>query len=340
MNVSEQLSRAMQLPFGKVLADKMAIIEFSDGTWSNHRVQPLAPLSLSPAAHVFHYASACFEGLKVHRWKDGSIHAFRLGSHLKRLQNSANLLCLPLPPLETCRAMITEVVQACRDWVPDNPGTLYIRPTLIGTEPSIGSASSPSKDALFYVLVSPVGDYFKGGLRPLRIAVDTSHWRTSPEFGRAKAGANYSAALKMIQQAKSQMGVDQVLFAPNDDVQETGAANFLLINDDSILTKPLDTTFLHGITRDSLLTLAPDIGYQVLEEKITLDRLWNWVGQGEAALSGTAAVLAPIGTLLRDGQAVTVGDGGVGANTMKLRQALLNIQKGESPDRYHWLERL
>ncbi|MCB1042955.1 MAG: branched-chain amino acid aminotransferase [Acidobacteria bacterium] len=337
MTITEQVKHAIEQPFGKVLADKMALTSYTNGSWSEPIVQPLQPLSLSPGAHVFHYASACFEGLKAHRFDDGSIHIFRLDAHLARLQQSAQLLCLPLPDESVCRAMIVDLVRQCREWVPQHPGTLYIRPTLIGTEPSIGSAATPSKDALFYVLVSPVGSYFKGGIKPLRLSIETTHWRTSPEFGLAKAGGNYAAALKMIQDAKNNLHVDQVLFAPGNDVQETGAANFMLLNDRQLITKPLDTTFLHGVTRDSILTIARELGYEVREEAIPLDRLLAWVPNGEAVLTGTAAVLASVGTLIHKGEEIKVGNGEMGPNAARLRSALVNIQNGTAPDHNGWL---
>ncbi len=340
MNVKEQLTQAMTMPFGKVLADTMASASFVDGVWSEHKITPLAPLQLSPGAHVFHYASSCFEGMKAHRGQDGRIRAFRMDRHMARFRNSAEMLCLPFPADDLCNRMIRELVSVCDHWVPEHPGTLYIRPTLIGTEASIGSAASPSKEALLYVVISPVGDYFQGGQRPLKLMVEAKKWRTSPEFGQAKAGSNYAAALKIIQDAKKKLGVDQVLFAPGGDVQETGAANFIMLNDRQLITKPLDNSFLPGITRDSILKLAQDLGYEVVERKITLQDLWEWIKNGEAALTGTAAVLAGVGTLVYEGKEILIGDGGIGPNTQRLRTALLDIQKGLAPDTHSWMNNI
>lgn len=336
MTLTKDLTDATTKPFGTVFSEKMAVTRFQNGAWDPIEIQEMGPMSFSPATHVFHYSSTCFEGLKAHRWADGSIHFFRLGEHIKRLQNSAAMMCLPIPEADMLEQMIVQGVRASEAWCPEPPGSLYIRPTLIGTMPNIGAAATPSDEALLFVIFSPVGDYFSGGIRPLRILLEDSKMRTSPEMGMVKSGANYAASLRFIQEAKKNYGVDQVLFAPGDDVQETGAANFLLINDREILTKSLDSTFLHGVTRLSLLELAADLGYQVSERHITVDELREWIVDGEAALSGTAAILAGIGTFIHHGKAYTVGNGQVGPNTLRLREALQGIQRGTVEDRYGW----
>jgi branched-chain amino acid aminotransferase len=182
-----------------------------------------------------------------------------------------------------------------------------------------------------------VGDYFSGGQRPLRVVVDDEHMRSTPGFGMAKTGGNYAAALAYIQRAKRSHGADQVLFCPGGDVQETGASNFLLLNDREIVTKGLDSSFLHGITRDSALCLAAQLGYSVNERNFTVTELLEWARTGEAALSGTAAVLIGVGTLIYRGREIAVKDGKVGPNTQKLREALTAIQRGEAPDDFGWL---
>jgi branched-chain amino acid aminotransferase len=315
----------------------MAVARWFDGRWEEPRLGPLAPLALHPGAHVLHYASACFEGLKAHRGVDGAVRIFRLDGHVARMRESARLLCLPAPdPLED---MVLRQVAAARDDVPPAPGSLYIRPVLIGTEANIGAAGSPSAEALLYVVTCPVGDYFSGGIRPLRLLVEEQHPRSTPEFGMAKAGGNYAASLRTVVAAKRAVGADQVLFAPGGDVQETGASNFLLIDARRVITKPLDGSFLHGITRDSVLRLAADLGYAVEERAITVAELLEWAARpdAEAALSGTAAVLAPVGTLVHEGSEHRVGSGGAGPHTLRLRSALTDIHAGAAPDPYGWL---
>ena len=276
----------------------------------------------------------------VYDGPDRCIHFFRLDEHMKRFENSAAALCLPFPGAAKCEEMTRQLVKECKHWVPPAPGSLYVRPTLIGVEPSIGAAAVPPTQVDLFVILAPVGDYFQGGVRPLRIYVEEDRWRTAPSLGRVKTGGNYAAALNAIQTAKEKYDVDQVLFAPNSDVQETGAANFMLVGDDEIITKPLDDSFLHGITRDSVLKMARDLGYRVTERSIDVAELIPWVKNNEAALTGTAAVLSGIGTLVFGaGKEISVGSGDVGPNTLKLRQALLSVQRGETTDRFGWLSR-
>lgn len=332
----KEVEAAVKSTFGTVFADKISVARFQNDEWSPFEIQPLKPLELHPATHCLHYSSTCFEGLKIHRWNDGTDHTFRLDQHIRRMQSSAQLLYLPVPEADLLENMIIELVRKCRDWIPDHPGALYVRPTLLGTMPSIGAAAAPSNEAMLYILLSPVGDYFAGGLTPLKLLLDDLHMRTSPDFGIAKTGGNYASALHHIQEAKAQFGTHQVLFAPGGDVQETGAANFLLINDRQILTKKLDSSFLHGITRDSILRLGAEMGYEVIEDDISINQVLEWTKGGEAALSGTAAVLAGVGSIVYHGKEYQFGSGEVGPNTLKLRDALTAIQDGRKPDIFGW----
>ena len=337
MSLRPEAKQAISQSFGSVLADQMAITHFHDGVWSPAEIQPLQPLSLHPASHVLHYASTCFEGLKVHRQVTGDCFIFRLDDHIRRLQNSASMLCLPKPDYAMTESMILDLATRCKDWIPETPGSLYLRPTLIGTSANIGSAAKPTKEACFYILAAPVGDYFRSGPKPLTVVIDDENMRTAPHFGAAKTGGNYASALSHIVRNEEQHDAHQVLFAPGGIVQETAAANFLLINDHQILTKSLDASFLHGITRDSILKLARRFGYRVEERELTVKETLNWLKTGEAVLSGTAAVLSGIGTMIYRGERRQVGDGSLGPNTLRLRGALLNIQAGNEPDVFDWL---
>jgi branched-chain amino acid aminotransferase len=233
-------------PFGTDFCDSFSIARYTDGAWSEASIVPLAPLQLHPAAHVFHYASTCFEGFKAYRWADGKGRIFRLHDHVARMRNSAASLCLPVPDADLLAGMVVDLVRHHLADIPEPPASLYIRPTLIGTLENIGAAAAPSSEALLYVLGSPVGDYFAGGAAALKLLVEDEHARSTAQLGSTKTGGNYAAALGPTLAAKAEYGVDQVLFCPGGDVQETGAANFLLISDDEILTKSLDTTFLQG----------------------------------------------------------------------------------------------
>jgi branched-chain amino acid aminotransferase len=325
-------------PFGSILTDVMAIAWWRAGEWSSHELRTVGPIEVHPAAHVLHYGSECFEGFKAYKWTDGSVHVFRMDRHIERLRQSARGLVLPEPPAELVAQMVTEVVDRSRSAVPDAPGALYLRPLLFGTMANIGAASTPTDEACLVVLASPVWDYFASGAKPLRIYVEEHATRSASHLGSVKTGGNYAAALGPTLAARQQHQVDQVLFAPGGEVQETGAANFLLIRDGRMLTRGLDSTFLHGVTRDSLLRMAPDLGYQVEERAFTVEEMLGWVRDGEAALSGTAAVLTGVGTLIRAGREYRVGSGEVGPHTEKLRSALVAIQQGTAPDRYGWLK--
>lgn len=327
-------------PFGSVLASHMAVASYRDGRWSSAEVKPVASIELSPAAHVLHYASTCFEGFKAFRRADGSVHVFRMDRHIARMRQSAKSLVLPEPDAAQLADMVRSVISRCRDAVPEAPGALYLRPLLLGTTPNIGAAATPSADALLLVLASPVWDYFAGGMKPLRILIDDEHTRSASQMGQVKTGGNYAAAMGPTLAARAKYQADQVLFCPGGEVQETGAANFLLLRDGELLTRSLDATFLHGVTRDSLLTIARDHGYRVAERVFHVPEMLEWVKTGEAALSGTAAVLAGVGTLIHRDTEYRVGSGDVGPLTRKLRTQLVAIQQGEAPDRHGWLERI
>ena len=323
--------------FGTQFCDNFAIARFENDAWSDGSVEPLRPLSMHPASHVLHYASTCFEGFKAYRWEDGKARIYRLHDHIARMQKSAASLRLPIPDATLLADMVTQLVARHVDDIPSPPSSLYLRPTLIGTLQNIGAAAAPSTEATLFVLASPVGDYFAAGSAALKLLVETERARSTEQLGSTKTGGNYAAALGPTLEAKAQYGVDQVLFCPNGDVQETGAANFLVIGDDEIITKPLDSTFLHGMTRDSILRLAGENGYRVNERNFTVDELLTLIKTHEAALSGTAACLSPVGSLVYKGEEIKVRDGSAGPNTEKLRKALQDIQYGLAPDTHGWL---
>jgi len=323
--------------FGTEFCDHISIARYLDGAWQTPSFEPLAPLPMHPASHVFHYASTCFEGFKAYRWADGKGHIFRLYDHVARMQKSAASLRLPVPDADLLAGMVIDLVSHQLADIPEPPGSLYLRPTLIGTLRNIGAAAAPSTEATLFVLGSPVGDYFAGGAAALKLLVEDKRSRTTEQLGSTKTGGNYAAALGPTLEAKEKYGVDQVLFCPDGDVQETGAANFLLISDDEIITKPLDSSFLHGMTRDSVLKLGADLGYKVNERDFTVAELMDGVSRFEAALSGTAACLSPVGALVYNGEEIPVRDGKPGPNVAKLQKALQDIQYGLAPDKHGWL---
>ncbi|MFC4700750.1 branched-chain amino acid aminotransferase [Glaciecola siphonariae] len=328
--------------FGTVFMPEMALAKFENGAWSKAEFVSASSLQMHPGAHVLHYSSTCFEGLKAFKHDDGSINIFRMDQNIKRMAQSSRLLNLPKVDGKQLESMILDVVKKYADEVPAPPGSMYIRPTHIGIEPSIGKAAAPSATSLLYVLLSPVGDYFAGGAKPLRLLLADNGMRCAPHMGMIKSGGNYASALGPILEARESANADQILFCPGGDVQETGAANFVLIDGNEIITKQLDSTFLHGVTRSSILTLASDLGMTVSEREISVDELLERAAKPgtEAALSGTAAVLTPVGTLIHEGKERLVGSGEMGATTAKLRSALNKIQWGQAEDTHAWLTKV
>ncbi|MFT5677186.1 MAG: branched-chain amino acid aminotransferase [Paraglaciecola sp.] len=328
--------------FGTVFMPEMVLSKFDNNGWSASEVVPSDSIQMHPGAHVLHYSSTCFEGLKAFRHEDGSVHIFRMDKNIKRLAQSSRLLHLPQINEEQVRQMILDIVAQFASEVPAPPGSMYIRPTHFGTEVSIGKAAAPSLTSLLYVLLSPVGDYFTSGAKPLRILLDEDGMRCAPHMGMIKSGGNYASALGPILEARQQVQADQILFCPNGDVQETGAANFLLIDGNEIITKGLDASFLHGVTRDSVLKIAADMGMTVSERNLSVTELLERAAKPgtEAALSGTAAVLTPVGTFIHNSVEHSVGTGQPGPTTLKLRQALNDIQWGKAEDNHNWLTRV
>ena len=306
------MSRPVPAVFGSVFHAQMPVIAYKDGKWQPTEWQTSADLTLAPGAHALHYGSECFEGLKAFRQADGKIVLFRPTANIARMQQSADILHLPRPETEAYLNALIELVKRAADEIPDAPAALYLRPTLIGTDPVIGKAGSPVK-----------------------ILVETEHIRCAPHMGRVKCGGNYASAMPWVLKAKADYGASQVLFCPNGDVQETGASNFILIKGNEIITKPLTDEFLHGVTRDSVLTVAKDLGYTVSERNFTVDELKTAVEEGaEAILTGTAAVISPVTSFVIGGKEIEVNSQERG---YALRKALTDIQYGLAEDKYGWL---
>ncbi len=324
--------------FGTRFLPQMAICHYQEG-WSHEEMVASDSLTLHPGAHVLHYASTCFEGLKAFRQADGGVAIFRMDKNIARFAQSTRLLCLPeLDTVQTHR-MIVDSVAHYKNEVPDSPASLYIRPTHMGTEAAIGKAAARSDTSTQFILLSPVGDYFSGGEASLRLLLDDQGVRCGPDHGMVKGGGNYASALKHIERARATANADQVLFCPGGNVQETGAANFILVDGDELITKSLDESFLHGVTRESLLELARDNGMKVSERELSIEELLERAARPncEAGLTGTAAVLAAVGTLIHEGREYKVGDGKPGPLIRNMRDELNAIQWGTAPDTRQWL---
>lgn len=328
------MARAIPTVFGSEFHAQMPVMMYDGKAWSAPVWQASNQLTLHPAAHCLHYGSSIFEGLKAFRHADNRIGIFRLDRHIARMMASARALHLPVPDSTLLHDAIVELVKRAADDTPERPGSLYLRPTLIGIDPNVGKAGTPSEQALLYVLASPVGDYFVVG-SPMKLLVETEHARCAPHMGSIKTGGNYASALHWQAKAKAELGANQVLFCPGGDVQETGASNFIVISGNTLITKRLTSEFLHGVTRDSVLQVARDRGMDVQERDFTVAELQQWLGNGaEAALTGTAAVISPVTSMVIAGKDITLASQ---QQALALRQAVMDIQYGASADLHGWL---
>lgn len=328
------MSRPVPAVFGSVFHAQMPVLEYKDNAWQVIRWQSSSEITLPPGAHSLHYGSECFEGLKAFRQAGDKIVLFRPQENIKRMQQSARILSLPVPDEQAFLDALIELTRRAADEIPDTPAALYLRPTLIGTDPVIGKAGSPSQTAMLYILASPVGDYFKAG-SPLKLLVETEHIRCAPHMGRVKCGGNYSSAMPWVLKAKAEYGANQVLFCPKGDVQETGASNFALIYKNEIITKPLTDEFLHGVTRDSVLKVAAQMGYNINEKNFTVKEMQAAIEDGaEAILTGTAAVISPVTSFVIDGKEIAVQSTEQGN---AIRKAITDIQYGLVEDKNNWL---
>lgn len=333
-----------QLGFGKLFTDRMLMIEWKSGQgWCDARIEPYAPFVLDPACTVFHYAQEIFEGLKAYKWPDGKVALFRPEMNACRFNQSADRLCMPDLPEELFVDGIKKLVSLERDWIPTASGTsLYIRPTMIAVEPVLGV--HPSNHYYFYVILSPVGAYYAAGFNPVNILVEDHYVRAVPGgTGEAKTGGNYASSLKAGLEAKKK-GYDQVLWLDGRErryIEEVGAMNMFFAYGKKIVTAPLNGSILSGVTRDSVLKLAPSLGYEVEECPIEINALMADMRAGkvtEAFGSGTAAVITPVGKLCYKDEVLQLTGGQVGEITQKLYDTLTGIQTGKLEDKFGWVK--
>ena len=332
--------------FGSTFTDHMVEIDYdADRGWHSARVVPYGPIALDPAAAVLHYAQEIFEGLKAYRLPDGGIALFRPHAYAARFNASATRLAMPELPEDLFVEAVRQQVLADSDWFPTvEGGSLYLRPFMFASEAFLGVR--PARSYKFLVIASPAGNYFKSGAPAVSIWV-SQYTRAAPGgTGAAKCGGNYAASLVPTAEAFAR-GHDQVLFldaAEHRWIEELGGMNlFFVMADGSIVTPPLAGTILPGITRDSLITLARDEGLTVREERYALDQWRDDAANGkliETFACGTAAVVTPVGKVADGDGEFVIGSGGPGQLTQKLRQRLVGIQRGESPDTHGWVHRL
>ncbi|MFM9366586.1 branched-chain amino acid aminotransferase [Streptomyces sp. Da 82-17] len=336
--------------FGRHFTDHMVTIKWTEGRgWHDGQLVPYGPLSLDPATNVLHYAQEIFEGLKAYRRPDGTVATFRPDANARRFQASARRLAMPELPVETFVEACDVLVQHDKAWVPAHGGeeSLYLRPFMIATE--VGLGVKPASEYLFVVIASPAGAYFPGGVKPVSIWASQDRVRAVPGgMGDAKTGGNYAASL-LAQAEAAAHGCDQVCYLDAVEhkwVEELGGMNLYFVygaasdSKPRIVTPTLTGSILEGITRDSLLEVARDLGFESAEERVSIDQWREDTANGtltEVFACGTAAVITPVGTVKTDGTEWTQGNGEPGPVTMKLRDALLDIQRGKSEDRHGWM---
>jgi branched-chain amino acid aminotransferase len=336
--------------FGKYFTDHMVKIDWTaERGWDDGAVLPYGPLSLDPATSSLHYGQLIFEGLKAYKQPDGSIATFRPDANAARFARSARRLAMAELPSELFVESLRALIEVDRDWVPSGAdASLYLRPFMISTE--VGLGVRPANAYSYLLIASPAGPYFPRGVQPVSVWLSTEYTRAAPGgTGEAKCAGNYAASLVAQAQAAAK-GCDQVVWLDALEhrfVEEMGGMNLYFVygtgDGARIVTPRLTGTLLPGITRDSLLTLANDLGYKSDEATISTEdwRSGNASGElTEVFACGTAAVITPVGQVKSAEHEWTVGDGNPGPVTMRLREALLNLQTGHAPDAHSWMHKL
>lgn len=330
------------LGFGRIFTDHMFLADYSEGTgWHDARIVPYGNLSLSPAASVLHYGTEIFEGMKAYRTASGEIRLFRPLENVRRMNRSAERLCLPEVDEAFMLRALDMLVDIERDWVPHSVGTsLYIRPFMYGADPHLGVHAV--HDATLCIICSPVGAYYAEGLNPVKIAIEHEDVRAvRGGTGYAKCGGNYAASLRAGKRA-AEKGYTQVLWLDGVSrkyIEEVGSMNVMFKIGGRIVTPALTGSVLPGITRKSCIELLRSWGYEVEERLLSVDELIAAARDGsleEAFGTGTAAVVSPIGKLAYEGEEYTVGDGGIGGVTQRLYDTLTGIQWGTRSDDFGW----
>ena len=336
--------------FGKAFTDHMSVATWREGQgWGDDAVVPYGPFQLDPASAVLHYAQEIFEGMKAYRHADGSVWTFRPDKNAARFNRSAKRLALPEMSEADFINSIKELVKADVAWVPeggDGEASLYLRPFMFANETFLGVRAA--KTVQYCVIASPAGAYFSGGIKPVNLWLTRTFSRAGVGgTGAAKCGGNYASSLAAQIEAAEQ-GCDQVVFLDSVEhtyIEELGGMNvFLVTKGGELITPELTGTILEGVTRDSILQIAKDLGLKPVERRVAIDEWIDGCNDGtitEIFACGTAAVVTPVGRLAWEGGDVKSGpDGEAGPVALKIRQALLDIQMGRAEDTHGWLTRL
>ena len=334
------------LGFGRLFTDHMFVMDYQEGRgWYDARVIPYGDFAMDPAAMVLHYGQAIFEGMKCYRRADGGLQLFRPKDNLARMTRSAQRMGMPALDEETALEGLLQLIRIEADWVPHRDGTsLYIRPTMISTD--VGLGVHASKTYRFYIILSPVGAYYKEGLKPVSIYVEDEYVRAvRGGVGFTKCAGNYAASI-LAGDVAEKKGFSQVLWLDGVEqkyVEEVGSMNMMFAYGNKIVTPRLNGSILPGITRDSVLTLARSMGYEAEEARLNIDEIFADAKSGkltEAFGTGTAAVISPVGTLAMKDEKITIGDGGIGKVAQSLYDTLTGIQYGRLEDKFGWIVKL
>ena len=330
------------LGFGKYFTDHMFVMDWTEGQgWHDPRIVPFGPIAIHPASTVLHYGSEIFEGLKAYRRADGKVQLFRPIENIRRMNNSAERMCLPEIPEDMALEALTEFVKTEQEWTPSAPGTsLYLRPFMFGNDESLGVHAV--HNATYVIIASPVGSYYKEGINPVKIMIETEDVRAvRGGTGEAKCGGNYAASNRAGKRAEEK-GYSQVLWLDGVHrryIEEVGAMNVMFKIAGEIVTPALSGSILPGITRKSIIEVLKDKGYAVSERLLSIDELTAAMANGtleEAWGCGTAAVVSPIGELSYEGVQYPVNGGQIGEVTQMLYDTLTGIQWGKIDDPYGW----
>ena len=334
------------LGFGRIFTDHMFIMNWnSEKGWYNQRIVPFENLSIHPASTVLHYGSEIFEGLKAYRRKDGKVQLFRPIENIRRMNNSAERLCLPQIPEDMAMEILTKFVELEQDWTPSDEGTsLYLRPFMFGNDESLGVHAV--HNATYIIIASPVGSYYAEGINPVKIMIEDEDVRAvRGGTGYAKCGGNDAASNRAGEKAAKQ-GYAQVLWLDGVErkyIEEVGAMNVMFKIGDEIVTPMLSGSILPGITRKSCIEVLKDKGYKVTERLLSVDELGEALKSGtlkEAWGCGTAAVVSPIGELCYKGVKYPINNGEIGEITQMLYDTLTGIQWGKIEDTYGWTKEI
>ncbi|MDA1476811.1 branched-chain amino acid aminotransferase [Bacillus changyiensis] len=338
----KQKPQTDQLEFGRIFTDHMFIMDYSvERGWHDPKIVPYQPIEMDPAAMVYHYGQSVFEGLKAYLSKEGKVLLFRPGKNIERLNQSNNRLCIPQVDPDTVLEGLKTLIQIDKEWIPTTEGTsLYIRPFIISTEPFLGVA--PSKMYKLLIILSPVGSYYKEGIHPVKIAVESEFVRAvAGGTGTAKTAGNYAASLKA-QEVAENLGFSQVLWLDGVErkyIEEVGSMNIFFKINGEIVTPALNGSILEGITRNSVIYLLRQWGYSVIEKKISIEELFEAYKAGqleEAFGTGTAAVISPIGELMWKEHHLVINNGQTGKIAKQLYETITGIQKGAIQDSFDW----